>query len=293
MTPYIKGILFVLSAGICWSWLGVIVRLVEIANTWQILFYRSIGLVPILIFYLAIKTNKNPFKLLLQLGPSNVLGAFSLVTAYLGGIYAYQETTIANAAFLFAAAPLFTAVLAWPILKEPVRKATWLSIFIALIGITIMVQEGLSMGAINGNIAALLSALGFAGFTISLRWKKDTEMLPMIILASILAILITGGMLLVSNTGFFVPINDVVLSGLVGASTLGCGMICYTIGSRSVTAADLALLAMIEVILAPIWGWMLLAELVGFNNLIGGFLVLTSLMFNALTGARHKPFQVN
>ena len=27
--------------------------------------------------------------------------------------------------------------------------------------------------------------------------------------------------------------------------------------------------------------------------LIGGFLVLTSLMFNALTGARHKPFQVN
>ena len=70
-------------------------------------------------------------------------------------------------------------------------------------------------------------------------------------------------------------------------------MICYTIGSRSVTAADLALLAMIEVILAPIWGWMLLAELVGFNNLIGGFLVLTSLMFNALTGARHKPFQVN
>ena len=145
------------------------------------------------------------------------------------------------------------------------------------------------MGAINGNIAALLSALGFAGFTISLRWKKDTEMLPMIILASILAILITGGMLLVSNTGFFVLINDVVLSGLVGASTLGCGMICYTIGSRSVTAADLALLAMIEVILAPIWGWMLLAELVGFNNLIGGFLVLTSLMFNALTGARHKP----
>ena len=293
MTPYIKGILFVLSAGICWSWLGVIVRLVDTANTWQILFYRSIGLVPILIFYLAIKPNKVPFKLLLKLGPSNVLGAFSLVTAYLGGIYAYQETTIANAAFLFAAAPLFTAVLAWPILKEPVRKATWWSIFIALIGITIMVQEGLSMGALNGNIAALLSALGFAGFTISLRWNKENEMLPMIILAGILAILITGGMLLISNTGFAIPTNDFVLSGLVGATTLGCGMIFYTIGSRSVTAADLALLAMIEVILAPIWGRIILAELVGVNNLIGGLLVLVSLMFNALTGVRHKPFQVN
>ena len=292
MTPYIKGILFVLSAGICWSWLGVIVRLVEIANTWQILFYRSIGLVPILIFYLVIKKSKNSFRLLFQYRLSNILGAFSLVAAYLGGIYAYQETTIANAAFLFAAAPLFTAVLAWPILKEPVRKATWLSIFLALIGISIMVKGGLSVGALNGNIAALLSALGFAGFTISLRWDRESEVLSMVILAGILAILITGGILLVSNSGFVVPTNDLVLSGVVGAFTLGCGMIFYTIGSRFVAAADLALLAMIEVILAPIWGWILLAELIGVSNLVGGFLVLVSLVFNATTGVRHKPLKV-
>jgi drug/metabolite transporter (DMT)-like permease len=292
MTPYLKGILFVLLAGICWSWLGVIVRLVEIANTWQILFYRSSGLVPILFFYLGIKKNENPFILLFRFRLSNILGAFSLVTAYLGGIYAYQETTIANAAFLFAAAPLFTAVLAWPILKEPVRKATWLSIFLALIGISIMVQSGLSVGALNGNIAALLSALGFAGFTISLRWDKESEVLSMVVLAGILAILITGGILLVSNTGFVVPTNDLVLSGLVGASTLGCGMIFYTIGSRFVAAADLALLAMIEVILAPLWGWILLAELIGASNLVGGFLVLVSLVFNATTGVRYKPFKV-
>ena len=292
MTPYVKGILFVLLAGICWSWLGVIVRLVEIANTWQILFYRSIGLVQILIFYLAIKQNKNPFKLLFKFKPSNILGAFSLVTAYLGGIYAYQETTIANAAFLFAAAPLFTAVLAWPILKEPVRKATWLSIFIAIIGISIMVKGGLSVGALNGNIAALLSALGFAGFTISLRWDKESEVLSMVVMAGILAILITGGILLVSKNGFVVPTSDLILSGLIGASTLGCGMIFYTVGSRFVAAADLALLAMLEVILAPLWGWIFLAELVGSSNLVGGFLVLVSLAFNATTGVRHKPAKV-
>jgi len=292
MTPYVKGILFVLLAGICWSWLGVIVRLVEIANTWQILFYRSIGLVPILIFYLVIKKSKNSFRLLFQYRLSNILGAFSLVAAYLGGIYAYQETTIANAAFLFAAAPLFTAVLAWPILKEPVRKATWLSIFLALIGISIMVKGGLSVGALNGNIAALLSALGFAGFTISLRWDRESEVLSMVILAGILAILITGGILLVSNIGFVVPTNDLVLSGVVGAFTLGFGMIFYTIGSRFVAAADLALLAMIEVILAPLWGWILLAELIGVSNLVGGFLVLVSLVFNATTGVRHKPLKV-
>jgi drug/metabolite transporter (DMT)-like permease len=49
---------------------------------------------------------------------------------------------------------------------------------------------------------------------------------------------------------------------------------------------------MIEVILAPLWGWILLTELIGVSNLVGGFLVLVSLVFNATTGVRHKPFKV-
>ena len=79
----------------------------------------------------------------------------------------------------------------------------------------------------------------------------------------------------------------------MAASILGCGMVCYTIGSRVVTATDLALLAMVEVALAPLWGFILINEPLGINNLIGGFLILGSLVFNALTGIRHKPIKVS
>jgi drug/metabolite transporter (DMT)-like permease len=250
-------------------------------------------MVPILLFFVGVKTRNNPFKSLANLRLPSFIGALCLVGAYLGGIYAYQTTTIANAAFLFAAAPFFTAVFAWPILKEPVRNGTWWAILFALIGVIIMVREGLALGALSGNISALGSAIGFAGFTIALRWNKETDVLPMVILGGILAIFITGLILVFSGTGFSINTNDILLTVVVAASILGCGMVCYTIGSRVVTATDLALLAMVEVALAPLWGFILINEPLGINNLIGGLLIIGSLVFNALTGIRHKPIKVS
>ena len=86
MASYTKSILFVLIAGVCWSWIGVIVKLIDDANTWQILFYRSLGMVPILLFFVGVKTRNNPFKSLANLRLSSFIGALCLVGADLGGI---------------------------------------------------------------------------------------------------------------------------------------------------------------------------------------------------------------
>jgi len=60
------------------------------------------------------------------------------------------------------------------ILKEHVRKATWISMMAALVGIVIMVWEGISLGRVIGNVAALISALGFAVLqylSVGKNWK--------------------------------------------------------------------------------------------------------------------------
>lgn len=89
--------------------------------------------------------------------------------AFAGGIYAIQTTTVANAMFLFASAPFLAAVFGRIILREDVRKATWVAMIFASIGIAIMVIDGISTGQVAGNLSAILSALGFAVFTIALR----------------------------------------------------------------------------------------------------------------------------
>ena len=54
-------------------------------------------------------------------------------------------------------------------------------------------------------------------------------------------------------------------------------------------AAELALLAMVEVLLGPLWVWLLLGEEAGFYTLLGGAVLLAALAGNAMTGLRRRP----
>jgi drug/metabolite transporter (DMT)-like permease len=74
-----------------------------------------------------------------------------------------------------------------------------------------------------------------------------------------------------------------------GAILLAGGMLAYTIGSRVVVASDLAVLSMVEVVLAPVWVWLILSEAVGISTMVGGVIIITALIANAMSGLRHKP----
>jgi len=289
---YRAGVILVCVAGLCWSAMGLTVRLIGDAGTWQILFYRSLGMAPVLLAYITWRTRGHPLRAVRGLGLAGIFGGLSLVFAFAGGIYAFQTTTIANAAFLFAAAPLITAALGWIVLREPVRHATWIAIAIALLGIVLMVRSGLSSGAFLGNLAALASAFGFAGFTISLRWGRLSNMLPAVMLGGIMSVLVAGSVVWASGEAFAVAPRDAALAMGMGVILLGGGMVAYTIGSRTLSAVDLSLLSMVEVVFAPIWVWLVLAEVPGPGSLLGGAVLMSALVFNALSGIRHRPAKV-
>jgi DME family drug/metabolite transporter len=169
---YLSGVLMVLMAGVFWSSMGVGIRLIEQANVWQILFYRSLALSCFLFCVITFRSGYKPLRAIRSTGVAGVIGGVGLVFAFSGGIYAIQSTTVANAMFLFAAAPFLAAVAGWIVLKEDVRRATWVAMLFAMVGIAIMVINGFAAGRMAGNISALLSAAGFAMFTIALRWGK-------------------------------------------------------------------------------------------------------------------------
>ena len=52
---YRHGVILVLLAGVCWSSMGLGIRFIETANVWQILFYRSLSLVPFLFAVIAMR----------------------------------------------------------------------------------------------------------------------------------------------------------------------------------------------------------------------------------------------
>ena len=286
---YRSGVVLVLAAGICWSTIGLGVRHIEIANVWQILFFRSLALTPLLLLEMTLRARGNPFSVIYNAGLAGIFGGISLVFAFSGGILAIQTTTVANAMFLFAAAPFFAAVLGWIALGEHVRKATWVSVGCALLGIFLMVWEGFSLGRIIGNVSALISALGFAAFTISLRWRKLEDMMPAVFLGGIFAIVAAGTICQIKGYGFSIPTHDIGLAMAMGIFQVGAGLILYTLGSKVVPSAELALLAMTEVVFGPFWVWLFLGETIGGYTLLGGGVLLLAITGNALSGLRRNP----
>lgn len=283
------GVLFVVAAGILWSTVGLGIRLIEDAVVWQILLYRSIAMSLFLYWVIWVRSGESPFVQIRRIGFPCVVAGISLVAAYSGGIYSIQNTSVANAMLLFATAPFMAAVLGWIILRERVRTATWVAIAVAIGGIAIMVADKSGSVVLKGSLAALGSAFGFAVFTVALRWGRTGEMLPSVFLSGLFAIVITFGICQFTGLSVALSLHDGAIASGMGIFQVGAGLILYTLGSRSLPAAELALLSLAEVLLGPLWVWLFLGETASHNTLIGGAVLLAAIAGNAVSGKRRKP----
>ena len=221
------GLLFVFTAGVLWSTVGLGIRMIEDAVVWQILLYRSISMSLFLYLVIRVRSGESPFVQIRRTGFPAVVAGLALVAAYSGGIYAIQNTSVANAMLLFATAPFMAAVLGWLILRERVRVATWIAITIALCGIAIMVSDKSGEVAIFGSLAALGSALGFAVFTVALRWGRTGEMLPSVFLSGIFAFVITLGICQLLGLSLALSVRDGSVAMGMGVFQVGAGLILY------------------------------------------------------------------
>jgi drug/metabolite transporter (DMT)-like permease len=281
---YSGGVVLLLLAGTIWSTMGLGVRFIEDATSLQILFYRSLGILPTLIVFIAIQHRGRVDRALRQMGTATILGSLALVFAFSGSIISLKETTIANAVFLLATAPFFAAVFGRIVLGEKVRVATWVTIFVGSFGVAIMVYDGLSAGKLVGNVAGLVCALAFAVFTIAMRSEKTGDTMPAVLLGGFYAAIASGVAIIVSGQSLVISVHDGAIAVALGVGSVGLGLVLYTLGSRRVPAAESTLLAMTEVVLSPIWVWVLFGETVGDLMLIGGGILLAALFGNAITG---------
>ena len=283
------GLVFVFMAGVLWSTVGLGIRLIEEATVWQILLHRSISLSLFLAIVIYLRSKENLFTVIRAAGLPACVAGLALVGAYSGAIYGIQSTSVATAMLLFACAPFIAAILGWLFLREKVRKATWISILFAMLGIGIMVQDKSTGSALLGSLAALGSAFGFAVFTVALRWGRSVEMLPAVLLSGIFAIFITSSICLLSGLPFQISVNDTGISMGMGVFQVGAGLVLYTLGSKTLPAAELTLLSLAEVLLGPVWVYLFLNEVVTLSTLVGGLILLLAIAGNAISGARRKP----
>jgi drug/metabolite transporter (DMT)-like permease len=271
------------TAGAIWSLGGLLVRGIETAGAWQILFARSLAVALMVLVILVMRYRHGWALEIRRAGWPGLVGGLMMAMAFCGFIFSVLNTTIANALFLQSASPLLAAVLGWLLLSEPVRHGTWLAMAVAMAGVGIMVGGGIVAGAWFGNLMGLLTMTGFAGVAVALRWGRATDMLPAVLWAA----LFTATVAAVMAPDLAMSLRDATLATSMGAAITG-GMLLFMVGARTVPSVELTLLAMSEVVLAPLWVWLVFAETPRAETLIGGPLVMVALAGLALSGARAR-----
>ncbi len=281
----IVGRLWVLSAGLCMSAGGPIIRLADESTEWQFLFYRSLGAALAILLYVLL-TRRPLLHTIRRTGATGLVGGLCLAVGFTGYVWGVMNSTVANALFLLSASPLFAALLGWMVLREPVSRSMWFAMSGVMAGVAIMIGEGLAEADLFGDLAALAAAAGFAGFTVCIRRGRHTDMSPTILIAAAIVAALSGAMALAGGAGLAVPVADVGLAAAYGVLVIGAGIFMLTVGARHVPAAELVVLSLTEVVFGPIWVALAFGEVPSGLTLIGGAILLGSITTQAVLGMR-------
>ena len=295
---YRTAILWIIIGGALLSLLGIGVRLMDTATSKQIIFFRSVASASFLLLVLFARDRAMVLQSITSIGSRGWLAASFLAVASLFMILSLEFTSVANAVFIVSLAPLCSAILGWLILKERVLPRTWWAILIGVLGISIIFADGLSTGGLLGMFFAFLMMFLYSSSLIAIRSQSGADMLA---LCAMSAVLLAIGIAPFVES-FSISEHDLALCIALGVVQIGLGMVLITTGAQYVPAAQVSLLALLEVVLSPLWVWIGVGEVPTIYSLIGGAIVLTGVALQALATSpkpplghqpTHKPSSLN
>jgi drug/metabolite transporter (DMT)-like permease len=266
------GLLVVGIAVISWSSAGLFMRILSI-DIPGVLFWRGIfgavGLC-IVVGFLPITGGLQAFRTLGRPG-----WAYAIITAVsmVFFVSALRHTSVAHVAIITAIVPFMAAYLGWLVLKEFPSSAAIVASAVALIGVVIMV--GLQQdGHWTGDVLAICMTLGMAVMILISRKHPDIPALQ----ATALASLLSGIFVIPWVT--FEGLNSFEFGTLFAFSIINqiIGFGLFALGARWLPPTQTALITALEAPLAPLWVWLVIAEIPGLATIVGGGLVLLAVV---------------
>lgn len=261
----------------------MILRHVEAADGWQVLFYRSLAFVAVLLLFLMWRHGGGTARAFRVVGRPGLVTALALSPAFILFILALLETTVANVVFLLSLSPFVAALFAWLALGEPVGRSTLAAMALSLVGVGFMFGDGLVAGTLLGNWYAAGACLSYSVSLVAMRKGRAVDMLPAVCLAGVLTVgvsgLLAGGF---SPGRLSIGLRDLSLAAALGVVQLGFQYILVTTGTRYVPVAEVALVGRLTLVLAPLWVWLAVDEVPGALSLVGGAIILVAVMGHGL-----------
>ena len=240
---------------------------------WRGLLGGSLLLIIYLIYGLLSKDNKR-----LDFTLKEILIILCIALSTICFVLSVNYTTVANTLFLLSTAPFFSIFLSYFLLGEKIRLKDLCASLVALIGVFII-----SLGSqASNNIAATslgdFFGLGIAIFTALVLTLARHGSSKLVIRSNAIGMYAVALLVLPFVKNFSVEQETILYLLILCLICVPIGSLLILTGPKYITASEVSLIILLQVILAPILAWLILKEYPGLSSLVGGSFVISALL---------------
>lgn len=275
------GILLVTVATVLWSTAGLFVRMLDL-DVWTILAWRSLfgclslGVVVLFQDGWRLKGFGASF------GWPGACGVMASALSMVGYIGALKLTTVANVLAIYATLPFVASGLALLWMGERIERRVLLASAIALVGVLVVVGFAARPQDLFGSALAFLMTVMFSVLLILSRRYRRLGMAHVNALGSASCVLLC--LPLMSHT-LPAPFQLGVLA-LFGFTSTALAYLLFLKGGRYIASGEAGLIALLDVVLGPLWVWLAYSETPGPATIAGSAVVLGAVAWYMGSGLR-------
>jgi drug/metabolite transporter, DME family len=279
-------LLLVLGAAILWSTGGLFIKATHLSPT-ELSFGRSL----LAAITIAIFTRREGFGLNRISALTSILYAALLILF----VMATKKTTAANAIFLQYTAPVYVLILEPVFYKEKFRLRDLITVAVCIGGMSLFFVGKLRPEHVSGNLLALASGVCFALFFLLLRHStaRDVNRASSAIYGNLIVVLICA-------PAFFgamqrgIGAGDLARIAYLGIVQIGFAYLLFTLAmARGVRSLDAGIIGYIEPVLNPIWVFLFIGERPSGWAIVGGAIIITSVMAHMIIETKTKAARNN
>jgi drug/metabolite transporter (DMT)-like permease len=287
-----RAVLLMVGVTLMWSIAGIVTRHLDDARGFETTFWRSLFNAAALTLMLGwIRGPATLWRTLRGGGRALWISGLCWCVMYTAFMVALALTNVANVLVTMALAPLFTALGARLALGHRLALRTWGAVLVAGAGIAWM--YGAELGGsdtrhwIGIAVALCVPIAAAVNWTLLQHVQHKAgddapDMLAPVLLGALLSALLT----LPLSLPFVATSHDLALLGLLGVVQLAIPCLLAVRVARVLSAPEISLLALLEVVFGVLWVWLGSDEAPSAAVLGGGLLVLGALAANEALALR-------